>query len=91
MAAATRNVVDCNRCVDHMTELDASKHRIGEPYSNAEGGKCGIVLKGTLGLELNDRSFTIGTGDSFAFPGQAMVRFWNVGEEECEVVSPATV
>ena len=66
----------------------------GEPYSNAEGGKCGIVLKGTLGLELNDRTFTIGTGDSFAFPAQAMVRFWTVGDEDCEViwvVSPATV
>jgi quercetin dioxygenase-like cupin family protein len=66
----------------------------GEPYSNAEGGKCGIVLNGTLGLELNDRTFTIGTGDSFAFPAQAMVRFWTVGDEDCEViwvVSPATV
>jgi len=66
----------------------------GEPYSNAEGGKCGIVLKGTLGLELDDRSFTIATGDSFAFPAQAMVRFWTVGDEDCEViwvVSPATV
>lgn len=66
----------------------------GEPYSNAEGGKCGIVLKGTLGLQLNERTFTIGTGDSFAFPAQAMVRFWTVGDEDCEViwvVSPATV
>lgn len=66
----------------------------GEPYSNAEGGKCGVVLKGTLGLQLDDRSFTIATGDSFAFPAQAMVRFWTVGDEDCEViwvVSPATV
>lgn len=66
----------------------------GEPYSNAEGGKCGLVVKGTLGLQLDDRSFTIGTGDSFAFPAQAMVRFWTIGDEDCEViwvVSPATV
>ncbi len=66
----------------------------GEPYSNAEGGKCGLVLKGTLGLQLDDRQFTIHTGDSFAFPAQSMVRFWTVGDEDCEViwvVSPATV
>ena len=66
----------------------------GEPYSNAEGGKCGLVIAGTLGLELDGRTFTIATGDSFAFPAQAMVRFWSIGDQVCEViwvVSPATV
>lgn len=66
----------------------------GEPYSNTEGGKCGLVLKGTLGLELDGRSFVIREGDSFAFPAQSMVRFWTVGEQNCEViwvVAPATV
>ncbi|WP_235914745.1 helix-turn-helix domain-containing protein [Brucella tritici] len=66
----------------------------GEPYSNADGGKCGLVLRGTLGLELDERQFVINTGDSFAFPARSMVRFWTVGETTCEViwvVSPATV
>lgn len=66
----------------------------GEPYSNAEGGKCGLVLAGTLGLELDGTSFTVETGDSFAFPAAAMVRFWAVGNAACEViwvVAPATV
>lgn len=66
----------------------------GEPYSNAEGGKCGLVLQGTLGLELDARPFVLNTGDSFAFPARAMVRFWTVGDSTCEViwvVSPATV
>lgn len=66
----------------------------GEPYCNAEGGKCGIVLAGTLGLELNGAEFTVGTGDSFAFPATMMVRFWAIGDEPCEViwvVAPATV
>lgn len=66
----------------------------GEAYSNAEGGKCGLVLSGTLGLELDGRQFVIQTGDSFAFPAQAMVRFWTIGDVICEViwvVSPATV
>ncbi len=66
----------------------------GEPYSNAEGGKCGLVLNGTLGLELDGQQFIINTGDSFAFPAQALVRFWTIGDATCEViwvVSPATV
>lgn len=66
----------------------------GEPYCNAEGGKCGIVLAGTLGLELNGSKFVINTGDSFAFPATTMVRFWAVGDIQCEViwvVAPATV
>lgn len=66
----------------------------GEPYSNAEGGKCGLVVAGTLGLELNGVEMQINTGDSFAFPASSLVRFWTIGEETCEViwvVAPATV
>ncbi|WP_374396346.1 helix-turn-helix domain-containing protein [Tabrizicola sp.] len=66
----------------------------GEPYSNAEGGKCGIVLAGTLGLELNGVKVVVNTGDSFAFPASSLVRFWTIGEDTCEVlwvVAPATV
>lgn len=66
----------------------------GEPYSNPEGGKCGMVLAGTLGLELNGVELVVNTGDSFAFPSTTMVRFWNMGDDTCEViwvVAPATV
>lgn len=66
----------------------------GEPYSNAEGGKCGLVIRGALGLELDGRKLVIRQGDSFAFPSQVMVRFWTIGDQTCEViwvVAPATV
>lgn len=66
----------------------------GEAYNNAEGGKCGLVLSGTLGLELDGTQFTVNTGDSFAFPSSRMVRFWAIGDSPCEViwvVAPATV
>ncbi|QCO57228.1 helix-turn-helix domain-containing protein (plasmid) [Pseudorhodobacter turbinis] len=66
----------------------------GEPYSNTEGGKCGLVVGGTLGLELDGMSHIIKKGDSFAFPAWTMVRFWTIGDTPCEViwvVSPATV
>lgn len=66
----------------------------GEPYSDAEGGKCGLVLSGTLGLELNGTEFAVREGDSFAFPATTLVRFWAIGDAPCEViwvVAPATV
>lgn len=66
----------------------------GEPYSNSEGGKCGLVITGTLGLELNGVELVVGTGDSFAFRASTLVRFWTIGGETCEViwvVAPATV
>lgn len=66
----------------------------GEPYANSEGGKCGIVLAGTMELELDGYHMTIREGDSFAFPATAMVRYWNESEQPCEViwvVAPATV
>lgn len=66
----------------------------GEPYSNTEGGKCGLVVQGKLGLELDGKSLVINQGDSFAFPARTLVRFWTIGEELCEVVwvvAPATV
>lgn len=66
----------------------------GEPYSDPEGGKCGLVLSGTLGLALNGTEFTIREGDSFAFPATTLVRFWAIGDVPCEViwvVAPATV
>lgn len=66
----------------------------GEPYSDAEGGKCGLVLAGTLGLELNGTEFAVREGDSFAFPATTLVRFWAIGDTPCEViwvVAPATV
>ena len=66
----------------------------GDPYSNTEGGKCGLVVHGTLGLELDGQPLVINAGDSFAFPARTLVRFWTIGEAHCEViwvVAPATV
>jgi transcriptional regulator with XRE-family HTH domain len=66
----------------------------GEPYANSEGGKCGLVVQGTLGLELDGTELVIHSGDSFAFPARTMVRFRTIGAEICEViwvVAPATV
>lgn len=64
----------------------------GEPYNNASGAKCGTVISGVLGLEVDGREYVLATGDSFAFEAQKLHRFWCIGEQPVEliwVVTPA--
>lgn len=62
------------------------------PYNQEQGAKCGTVLRGVLGLELDGRSHELRAGDSFAFDATRWHRFWCAGTEDCEVlwvVTPA--
>jgi len=56
------------------------------PYNQGEGAKCGMVLRGLLGLELEGRRYELHAGDSFAFDATAWHRFWCAGAEDCEVI-----
>ncbi len=61
-------------------------------YNHPEGAKCGTVLSGVLGLELDGVTHRIEAGDSFAFDATRMIRFWAEGVDETVViwvVSPA--
>jgi len=62
------------------------------PYNNEAGSKCGTVLAGNLGLEVDGRDYVLATGDSFAFPAVKLHRFWCVGDQSVDliwVVTPA--
>lgn len=62
------------------------------PYRHESGAKCGTVLSGTLGLEVDGQICEIAAGDAFAFPATALIRFWCMGEVETValwVVAPA--
>jgi len=64
----------------------------GTPYNHPEGAKCGTVLSGVLGLEVDGVEHRLEPGDSYAFDATSMIRFWCVGSEETIViwvVSPA--
>jgi len=52
-----------------------------DPYNEPEGAKCGVVLRGALGLEIDGHVEIVQPGDSFAFPATAMIRFWAEGVE----------
>ena len=63
-----------------------------QPYNNESGAKCGVVLDGTLGLEVEGRPYRLETGDSFAFSAQNLHRFYCIGDKPVQliwVVTPA--
>ena len=63
-----------------------------QPYNNESGAKCGTVLAGTLGLEVEKQEHILAVGDSFAFAATSLHRFWCVGDQPVEliwVVTPA--
>lgn len=50
------------------------------------GLDLGFVLSGTLNLEVEDRFYVLGPGDSFCFDSRRPHRFENCGKSECIVV-----
>lgn len=62
------------------------------PYNHPSGAKCGTILSGTLGLEVDGKILRLSAGDSFAFEATCLIRFWCEGDQNTEliwVVTPA--
>ncbi len=63
-----------------------------QPYNNESGSKCGVVVSGTLGLEVEGQDYVLSPGDSFAFAATKLARFWCIGDQPVDliwVVTPA--
>lgn len=63
-----------------------------KPTTLQAGAKCGAVLSGRLGIQVDGREYVLEHGDSFAFKASAALRFWCVGDQPVElvwVVTPA--
>jgi transcriptional regulator with XRE-family HTH domain len=63
-----------------------------KPTTLQAGAKCGTVLSGQLGIQVDGREYVLEHGDSFAFKASASLRFWCVGDRPVEliwVVTPA--
>jgi transcriptional regulator with XRE-family HTH domain len=62
------------------------------PYVHQTGAKAGVVISGSLALEVDGRQYKLRFGDSFSFEGTSSYRFWSLGKQECELfwaVTPA--
>lgn len=56
------------------------------PGQHPTGAKCGTVLAGCLGLEIDGQEHIINEYDSFAFRANSQYRFWAIGDKDCEVI-----
>ena len=62
------------------------------PYSHPVGAKCGTVLSGVLGIEVDGDEQLLEPGDAIAFEATRMIRLYAMGDTEVDVlwvVSPA--
>ena len=62
------------------------------PYSH-EGEECGLVLSGTLQIQIDGIEYQLAEGDSFSFPSSLKHRYTNPGDVETRVIwctSPPT-
>lgn len=65
--------------------------RSGEsPAQHPAGAKCGMVISGDLGLEVDGHTYILNQDDSFAFQADAQYRFWAAGDTDCEVIWAVT-
>lgn len=63
-----------------------------KPYNHPDGAKCGTVLAGILGIEVDGVEHRLEVGDAIAFDATRMIRLYAVGDRRAEVlwvVSPA--
>ena len=56
------------------------------PITTNLGNRAGIVRRGSLGLEVDGRSFFLNQHDSFGFRAEQSIRFWCASETQCEVI-----
>ncbi len=90
-------VIDSNGVVKHLATPETERRYKGfivtvaaggssgdEQYTHA-GEEIGIVLSGSIVLEIEQRAYRLNKGDSFAFPSSILHRFYNDGSTEASV------
>jgi transcriptional regulator with XRE-family HTH domain len=62
----------------------------GRPRISHQGEEGGIVIKGRLQLDLDDRRYELGPGDAYLFDSRRPHAFRNIGDGELVIVSACT-
>lgn len=62
----------------------------GRPRISHQGEEGGVVIKGRLQLEVDDRRYELGPGDAYLFDSRRPHAFRNIGDGELVIVSACT-
>jgi len=49
------------------------------------GAKAGTVISAIMGLEVDEKTYSLLPGDSFAFKASSRYKLWCIGKEDCEL------
>ncbi|MCK4546690.1 MAG: cupin domain-containing protein [Candidatus Eisenbacteria sp.] len=66
-------------------ELEPGSRATGEPHHH-EGEECGVVVRGTMEIRIEDRSYTLNPGDTIHFNATRPHSYSNPGEEPAEAI-----
>lgn len=62
----------------------------GRPVLSHQGEEAGLVVRGTLELEVAGQRYVLGPGDAYYFDSRKPHRFRNIGHDELVIVSACT-
>lgn len=79
-----------NRTLTMLREIYPPQSDTGKEMLCHEGQECGVVVRGTIEITVNQETRVLQAGDAYYFDSTQPHRFRNVGHEECEVVSANT-
>lgn len=75
-------VPDLNRKIEFIQITIKGKESKTLDFVNHEGEECGVVIKGSIKIVMNDKSYILNEGDSISFNSNIPHRFENASDEE---------
>ena len=76
-----------NRAIQMMKECYQPGAHTGQHSIEHDGEECGIILTGTLQVQVGEQIKTLKPGDAYYFKSTIPHHFKNVGREPCELIT----
>ncbi|CAI8375779.1 cupin domain-containing protein [Porticoccaceae bacterium] len=76
-----------NKAIQMMKESYQPGAHTGKHAIQHEGEECGIILRGTLEVQVGDEKKVLKAGDAYYFKSTIPHHFKNVGREPCELIT----
>jgi len=74
---------DLSRKIELLLIVSQPGGKSGKEFYQHKGEECGMVISGSMQIELEDKNYTLHEGDSIYFPSETPHRWKNIGEIDC--------